>query len=334
MTNTFLRSVSPMAASGAAAAALMLGLLAAPICAQRVTVPDSGERTLQLFDLQDLGPASNAPSATLAAAAQNAARFLRQFVEPKLRDGDDLTSVGEHWLAAFADSERLAAVEQLLAVAKDHRNDQMTVEIRLCEISAKAFDETIRGLLGKQAGGDGQAGEEPETSRTNRPLEAMIPKGNAAAFLEVCAESSDGWLAAPIVALGALQRATIETVRTVPYVRDFEVERVGDAAVADPVIDTAWDGLKSSMTATFLPGGLVGVECRLQLQELQNPMPKAEVEVLAGAPLATIQLPRATGITLQSTAELQPGSLLVLASKRQSGGYLLAAVRADVITPR
>ena len=292
----------------------MLALANLP--AQRVAMPDG--RVLQMFDLRQTqhgGDTNLAPMPRDANA--RAVSILRHFIEPSLRQGDDIQAIGPHWIAVIADAERIASVDRIFEAAKQHRDDLLTIEIRMLDVKPDTFRSKLQKSLAKVArqGGDS--------------WEAVIAKDKAEAFWKTSEAAADALLAAPKLCVQPLQLAQVSVVNQVSYVKDFTVQRSKDAVIADPVIATTWDGHKSEVCATFLPDGRIGLSCSVHVQELHRPIDEIKTTVFPGTAPVTIQLPRTSGVRLANVAEFTPGSLVVLASQRTDGNYLVAIIKAS-----
>ncbi|MFN3244931.1 MAG: hypothetical protein ACE37K_25745 [Planctomycetota bacterium] len=309
-------------------------MLPPSLSAQRVLVPDTDQQ-LQLFDLRDL-IRDGSPGVELmlkgdrspfdATASERAARMLRQFVDPPLRKGDDLTAIGEHRIAVFADAERIASVERILTAAKKHQKDLLTIEVQLLDVPAGKFRKYLREHLTKvEAKGDGAS-----------TFQSVFGKEAAKLFLATCDKiDGAGKLAAPLVSVLPLQQAEVSVVNQTSYVKDFTVQRSdANEVVADPVVDVVWSGHRAEVCATFLPHGRIGLSCDLRFQELQRPIPEVKVNVLEGALPVTIQIPRTSGVRLANVAEVTPGSVVALAAQRLDGNFLVALIQANAVGNR
>lgn len=295
---------------------LVLLTAAGALFAQRMPMP--GDRILQMFDLRETRH-EEMQSAVLmnGSTSDEVVAVLRQFIDPPLRPGDDIKAIGPDWVAVLADEERIASVERVFQTAKKHRNDLLTIEIRMLDFKTDAFHKHLGKELVKV--------ERGETTT----YESVVGEDKAKAFVKKCIDRAHASLAAPTLSVMPLQLATVSVVTQVPYIRDFTVQRSNDAAIADPVVDKTWEGHKTKVIATFLPDGLIGMSCDVQVQELHRPIPEAKITVVKGAQPVTIQLPRTSGVRLANVAELTPGSLVVLAAERRDGTFMVAIVKAS-----
>lgn len=286
------------------------------VTAQRMAMP--GGRMLQMFDLrQTRNEQMFGAQPMLGSTSDEAVTLLRNFIEPALREGDDIKAIGPHWIAVLADEQRIACIDRIFAAAKKHRNDLMTIEVRLLEFKKATFHKVLAKELTKV---------EREDITT---FEAVIEKEEARAFAKRCMAGAEKSLAAPKLSVMPLQEAHVSMVKNVAYVKDFTVHRADAAVIADPVIGTAWEGHRGKMLATFLPDGRIGLSCEVQVQELHRPIPEAKISVIKDAQPVTIQLPRTSGVRMANVAEVSPGSLVVLATERRDSTFLVAVIRAS-----
>lgn len=161
-------------------------------------------------------------------------------------------------------------------------------------------------------------------------FESVVDKDTADAFFKKSKSMAEELLAAPTIQVAPLQFASMSLATSVPYVKDFTVQRSKDAVIADPVIATTWHGHKSEVCAMVLPGGRIGLSCSVHIQDLHRPIAELQTTVFPGTAPVTIQLPRTIGVRLANVAEVAPGSLVVLASQRHDGNYLVATIKATV----
>lgn len=283
--------------------------------AQRMVMP--GDRILQMFDLRlTRNEEMYGKQPMFGSTSDEAVAMLRNFIEPALRKGDDIKAIGPHWIAVLADEQRIASVDRIFQAAKKHRNDLMTIEVRLLDFDKDVFLKVLADDLVKLERADANT------------YESVIEKDEAKAFAKRCMSAANKSLAAPKLSVMPLQEAHVSMVKTVPYIKDFTVQRSDTAVIADPVVGTTWEGHKGKMLATFLPDGRIGLSCEVQIQELHRPIPQAEITVIKNSLPVTIQLPRTSGVKLANVAELSPGSLVVLATERRDGTFIVAIVRA------
>lgn len=286
------------------------------LSAQRMPMP--GDRILQMFDLRETRHEQMRGAGVMnGGKSDEVVAVLRHFIDPPLRPGDDIKAIGPHWVAVLADEQRIACVDRVLQAAKKHRNDLLTIEVRLLDFKADAFHKHLGKDLVKVARGE------------TTTYESVIAKDNAKAFVRKCIDKAHTSLAAPTLSVMPLQPATTSVVTQVPYIRDFTVHRRNNSVIADPIVDTTWEGHKSKLLATFLPDGRIGLSCEVQVQELHRPIPEAKITIVKGAQPVTVQLPRTSGVRLANVAELAPGALVVLAAKRLDGTYIVAIVKAS-----
>lgn len=301
--------------------------------AQSMPVADGRGRMLQVFDLKQLqaagadddrpGPelrlSPPAPTVDVAVVEQDDqyhAAFLRPFVVPSLGDGDDLKVLGKRWLTLLGSPAQIASLQQLLAHAAANREQLVTVAVRLLRLDRQAFAQRLQPLLARRSG-------------ANAAFEAVLPAATAAELSAAIAGADT--LEAPRLTVTPLQRGTVSVQNQTAYVRDFTLTPENDALIADPVIDTVWDGVVVDLCAIVLADGVVGLRCDVQSQQLQKPIQQFQVDLGVGTPV-TIQLPRTTGVHFQQTARLAVGDLVVLAAQKAGGDYLVAVVEAQIET--
>lgn len=303
---------------------LPLLLLAAPLAAQNMPVPDGAGRLLQVFDLEVLRPASepDEPRApALMAAPPIAAEkpleapiavFLREFVEPRLGPGDDVQVLASRWLCLLGSPAQLASAERLIAANQAWLETPVEYEVRIAEVPKKAFDNALRPRL---------------QARDGEPLvcEAVVVAAEVPPLRTALEEKEFVWVAAPAVTALPLQRTSVTIQNQTAYIRDFTVARRGDELIADPVVDVVCDGFAIELCSTVLPDGRLGVHCDLDIKQLQRPIPTYETELAPGTTVK-IQVPRTTGVRMQTVAKVASGDVIVLAGQKLDGDWIVAVV--------
>lgn len=306
----------------------LLLCLSSPLLAQKLPLPDGTGRVVQLFDLQQLLGPDKAPPAALPVpglvpppaqphASQQIADMLRHFVDPPLGPGDGLEVLGKRWLTVLGSPVQVASAERLLALATARRDAPIVVQVELLQLPDKAFGEHVKARLAQVVRG-AQVG-----------YEAVLEAGAAKEFTAALAKVDHDRMEAPQLSVLPLQGAILSMQNQTAYVKDFVCTRVGDTVVADPVVDVVWDGNRTDVCATFLPDGMLGVWCDVTFQEVEKPIATFETKLGLGVGKpATIQMPRVTGTRLQQTVVLGAESLVVLATQKVDGTWVLATVRA------
>jgi len=299
--------IRPLATIAFAATALL-----AALPAQKIPLPGEGNRQLQLFDLLQKPQQQDR-----AAQTQAIATFVRTFVQPALRPEDDVQVLGNRWLAVLGDQQQIASAERLLAIAGEHREDLLTIEISLYELTAATFDQVASPLLPKPAGGG-----------DTRQL--VLAAKDADALTQRLVKAEVDRLEAPRLSVLPMQKAELRAGEQISYIKDFTITPVAGKQIADPVVDTIWNGIEIELLASFVAKDRVGVACKLAKQEVAKPIAEFTTQLGVGLQPLTVQLPHATGVRLQQTAELAPGSTIAIAAPKTDGGWLLALVTVIV----
>lgn len=143
-------------------------------------------------------------------------------------------------------------------------------------------------------------------------------------------------VSAPTVAALAGQRADVQVLNQVSYVKDFEVEVQGERVIASPVIGVVSEGTLLAFTARLLPTG-VHLEAHVTRSELVRPIPSFSTTLAGGNAPVTIQLPEVRTGGTQRSVSLTAGRPALLATlpspTGDPAGRVLVFVTARVEPP-
>ena len=290
--------------------------------AQKLLLPDGGGRIVQVFDLgaPEPGPAKKLavpgdPPKEKVDSQQRTAELLARFVKPALGSGDDLRVLGGRWLTLLGSPEQAASLEALFAVAAKHRTTAITVEMDFLNVKADAFTKHWRERLTAVEGAD------------NRRFQQVLGKDGANALRNDLANLPADRLQAPTLTVLPLHPAQLSTKRQIAYVRDFKVVTDAGKLIAEPVVDSVEDGLEATVFAAVLANGDITLTVDVTDWDVKEPIPEFKTTIGVGNPV-TIQLPEVTGLHLQQTAVLADGGMVVLASQKADGDFLIATIGA------
>jgi hypothetical protein len=289
----------------------------APLSAQKMPVAGDPGRLLQIIDLQAVRPEARGHAPAPAAFAGVDA-FVRGFLDPPRGSDDDVRLLGSHQLVVLGSAQQAAFVENLVAKAVQHRNEAVTVDVRLLAMGPGLFERKVRPLL-----------EKTEAEAADGPIKAVL--GGVAlqtlrlAFVDPACQH----LQAMVVCVRLLERANLRLGNEVRYTADFEPDVRDASKPAMPVTRSLFDGQTVDVMATILGKDQLAVQCEVTQSEVQTPLPEAKVSLGTGDPV-TIQVPRVRTTHFEQRAVQPAGSSLVVASRRQSGDWLVAVITAAV----
>lgn len=317
-----------MRTAALAAFPLALFTLAGLLAAQKLPLARHGDRQLQLFDLQPLLPppssAAERLDATLGLAMpadrpqddlQALAAFARNFVVPPLGNGDDLQPLAGRWLALVGSAEQAACLERLLVLAQRRRDDLIDIEVRFLRMSRTEFDANLRQQL------------TAVTKAATTTYEQVFAPAAAEPVLRALAKGKAEELTAPRVTVRPWGRSNVMSVDQTAYVKDLVVSTQDGATITKPIVDIVWDGVVTDLIACYEPDGTIALSCDVQWQEVQKPLLQVKTSLPSGQE-ATVQLPRVTGASLHQVAHVRDGDLVVQATERIDGSFLVAMVAA------
>lgn len=289
---------------------LLLASVTATVPAQKLLLPDNSGRIVQLFDLDYLTGRKDP-----FFGIERTVALLTRLVTPELGDDADLRLVGKHWLTLLGTPQQAASIEELLRVAKERREDPIEVTTHLFTLSADKFALHCKPVLVAVERGD----------RTT--FESVVDPKEGARLVALAQQHASDTLASPRLSVLPLQTATMAMRNEIAYVQDFEVKQTKDAVIADPIVGTVWEGTETVVCATYLADGTLALSCEAKAQEVLRPIPTFKTQIGVGNEV-TIQLPRVVGISVQQTAVLPSGGMVLLAAQKVDGSYLLATITA------
>jgi hypothetical protein len=225
------------------------------------------EPTVRVHDCGDLvrdEGDTEAASASLDALAN----FVRRWAQPQItRDGDVKTLRGRY-LVVLAGRESHAWTEALLTSLRGRggaRGEMLLIEGRWLEIAPDAYEQYVAPLVG------GEFVQDENGVATAAP--SALLDGDAGAerlCASLIAEGRADVLQSPRVLVWPMQRATVTTGEETSYIKDFEIEKVDDTTIANPVVDTLFDGMQLDVQVGRLPDGTFGVHVRSEISELES----------------------------------------------------------------
>ena len=147
-------------------------------------------------------------------------------------------------------------------------------------------------------------------------LPAEIAADGLVEFLE---KHSDDVTTAPRLTCRNGQTASVEVVKEVSYVADFDVEVADDAFLADPVVEVLQTGLVVKLRPVAGDDGVVAVSVEARHTDLARPIPTMKLPMPAG-PAVEIQVPETRSTVVTRLVACKPGRLTVVDA---GGGRLL-----------
>lgn len=319
-------------------------LLLSPLVAQKMAVA-GGDRVVVVLDVADLLPerrdnpvAESVPdrAAGTHSNLQRLADFVRVFADPPLVAGDDLQPLGDHHLVVLAGPERAAAVETLLAHARQTKAKQFLLDVRICTVPealfVQHFEKVLPPLAATATELAGTSAADPKLPRvTVLSAEAFQPI--FAALAKVVHGKGPGLdiLQAPLVLVGTLQNATLAVGDEIAYVRDFDVHVADGAAVTTPIVEKLWHGTRVEAVCSELRDGSVGVQMEVLEQAVEKPIRTIQATVPGSPLVCMVQVPRMTGCRGSQVAMLAQGATAVMAARKSDGNWLVTLMTANAV---
>ena len=279
-----------------------------------------------LFEPREKKVAPTGPKARLAAIAD----LLREIAEPRLDERDEIQVVGEGSIVVLALPAQHAWIQRWLTAARAAPEQFLEVEVTFYALTPAGYTAHLAPVLARAP--------QPTRIRVDPNLRAqsllLAPGAETEAFLAALAEA-DGVeiLSAPRVVARMRESADVRTGEQVAYIKDFEVERTPTAMVANPVVDTVWDGLGFSIIGTPLFSGHLGLQIEAIVADLARPIPTFETTLGVGAPI-TIQLPSVRIARVRAAVELPTDHVVLFSLADGTEKPMVVVLRARAVAPR
>lgn len=94
----------------------------------------------------------------------------------------------------------------------------------------------------------------------------------------------------PSVLVNGGATATLQSIKQVAYISDFNVEFAQDTMVVDPVVASVTIGMTFGLAPIITPGGQILLDAHLMISDLKRPIESRKVSLSRGQPLE-IELP-------------------------------------------
>ncbi|MGB3968506.1 MAG: hypothetical protein WBO45_17350, partial [Planctomycetota bacterium] len=257
-------------------------------------------------------------AATEPSDLQRLAAFVRAFAATG-DAGADLQPLGERHLVTLGTAVQVAAAERLVTWLRRGTDQQFQVDVRLCQVPALVFDREVTPLL-QVAGG--------APDRTcNIVLDATAGRGLLVALRQAAVPITQF----PQVVAPHLDCAQLKVGKQLAYVRDFEIEVVQAAFLANPVIDVLFDGHQVDVLCAETRAGTLGVQLQLVDQVVEQPIPKRTTTVPGTTKEVTVEVPRVTGCRGSMTVEMSNGATALMAARKSDGSWLVTLMTPMMI---
>jgi len=226
-------------------------------------------------------------------------------------------------ILVVATHEEVTKAEALLAFSTS-RTELVTVETQVALLDGKAAREFITSVTGVDpydvARSRGMLADLPRVSAVFnhnhqiREVSAVKLNSDQLASLAALTTGPNGRvITAPRLTTYGGQLGNISMVNQVSYVRDYEIQHLGDTMVADPVIDVVSDGIVLATRAHPVQGGNYLAGITVSSASLSRPIRTFSMPLVPGTSPVTIQIPHVNFNETSTTGTFEGGQTYLLA---------------------
>lgn len=291
--------------------------------ALRLRLGGAAARDVTLFPMSTLLTrlALTAEDDPVDPADKDGARGLREtilaavgtFVEPAFENGEEAKWLGNEHLAVIGRPAQHEWVAGFLARAEAKADSFVLLEMELLRCSAALAVELAIGDVPRVL--DAAAAETFSASLRSR--------GDAA--------PRDGLdqLIAPRVLVRPLQSLQMSVGDPVSYVKDYELVKLENRVIADPVIEVLQTGFSFDGSLAYVGDESFALRCALRFAELERPIAERRIELgIEGAAPVTIQVPKLDEVTCEAQLRFSANETLVLPCPEFRGQRQFLVLRA------
>ncbi len=145
-------------------------------------------------------------------------------------------------------------------------------------------------------------------------------------------------LSAPRVLVGSGSRAQFMVGDQKSFVTDWRLVRVepGPKEIADPVIESIFEGIRSDILATALPDGTLGIILKTERSELRSPVETRQVRLRPDAATTVeLSLPEVHTVSLEASLTLADGTTALLGMvPGREGREVGTLIMGRIVRPR
>ena len=309
-----------------------LSALVATCCAlaaQKVAMIDGSERHVAVVNVTDLvQPAASAPGAAedrFAAARTprlpEVLRFVRAFTPVITGPGADLQTLGDRHLVALGMPEQVAAVDRVVLRAREHKETEFHVDLRVVTVPAAVFDRELANTLKAPPAAAPDGERAPRVAlladERSRRLWKMLHDTRQVQGVQ-CPNLTTPSLVLALIRVGKERR-----------VRDFDVATIDSM----PVHDTVFDGFEAKVLCAEIGNDTIGVLLDLVDRKVEQPIAEHATTLPGTTRPATVQTLRVTGCRGSQTVEMKSGETTLMAVRKPDGRWVVSFLTVLALPP-
>lgn len=284
----------PLHGGGEAALRLRLGGAAA----RDVTLFPMSELLTRLAVITEDDPADPTDKDSTRGLRETILDAVGTFVEPAFENGEEAKWLGNEHLAVIGRPAQHEWVAGFLARAEAKADSFVLLEMELLRCSAALAAELAIGDVPRVLDAEAAA---TFSASLRSPGDAASPR-----------EGLDR-LIAPRVLVRPLQSLQMSVGDPVSYVKDYELVKLENRVIADPVIEVLQTGFGFDGSLAYVGDESFALRCALRFAELERPIAERRIELgIEGAAPVTIQVPKLDEVTCEAQLRFSANETLVL----------------------
>jgi hypothetical protein len=251
----------------------------------------------------------------------NVTSFASRFVQPPLRAGEEIKSLGEKIVVMLARPAQHAWLRRFVDLNKNLDSQLMDVNCRFVRMNKRSFQKIAEPLL----------------SRSGKRLQhAILAKGRKTTTFLATLQKRRGVdiVQAPRLCVYPAQRANMSILSQMTFVKDFhaEFDEKGKPTSIDPVVGVVQDGMLLDCTCGVIEEGMAGLSVHALWSDLKQPIKEVELKIKDCDSTLKIGVPEVDVAEIKADVRLPLGGTVMFELPESKSGHMVVFVTVSSIT--